>query len=371
VSLTNHNLITGYIMLDGGDDVAQNLLDSNFGAGNDRFTNTDSGIVRTAHNGGATEITRFNGLENFYNSGLVTLIDGGEGDRFFLSGDFHAGSGVLGVDAFLGPPGSIADVMQIENDVTGETALRVNNTSPFGGALNKQGITVVEVLGNATAGNFYLENGPIDAGFFVYELFFEPGAVNIFELRSGAPGSSAFILVTTSQDIWHATAGTWFDRAADLRVLLNGGGPGMAGGGYGMQPMRAAPAIDSVGYSAFGRSRRCGPRAWVPGSTATAAPRVLGRCRRLLRRRQSHRLRRRGQCQRQARPACRVVAGDLLGITMEPFVIGSVWSNLSGDNEASLTSFGTPFLFEDDIPDVWGEASLGVNFVAPGALTAL
>ena len=59
------------------------------------------------------------------------------------------------------------------------------------------------------------------------------------------------------------------------------------------------------------------------------------------------------------------------GITMEPFVIGSVWGNLSGDNQASLTSFGTPFLFTDDIPDVWGEASLGVNFFAPGALTAL
>jgi outer membrane autotransporter protein len=88
------------------------------------------------------------------------LIDGGEGDRFFLSGNFHASGGVLGVDAFLGPPGSIADVFQVENDVTGETALRVNNTSPFGGALNQDGIVVVEVLGNVQPNAFFLENGP-------------------------------------------------------------------------------------------------------------------------------------------------------------------------------------------------------------------
>ena len=173
------------------------------------------------------------------------------------------------MDAFLGPPGSIADVFQVENDVTGETALRVNNTSPFGGALNQDGIVVVEVLGNVQPNAFFLENGPIDAGFFVYELFFEPGATNIFELRSGAPGSSAFILpqlITASQDIWHATAGTWFDRSADLRVLLNGGGPGMGAGGYGMQPMRAAPPIDQAGYSAFGQSVLNTPAVWAKGS---------------------------------------------------------------------------------------------------------
>jgi hypothetical protein len=37
----------------------------------------------------------------------------------------------------------------------------------------------------------------------------------------------------------------------------------------------------------------------------------------------------------------------------------------------TLNSFGTPFAFVDDLPDVWGEASLGVNFFSPGALTAL
>jgi outer membrane autotransporter protein len=418
------------------------------------------------------------------------------------------------VDAFLGPPGSIADVFQVENDVTGVTALRVNNTSPFGGALNQDGIVVVEVLGNVQPNAFFLENGPIDAGFFVYELFFEPGATNIFELRSGAPGSSAFILpqlITASQDIWHATAGTWFDRSADLRVLLNGGGPGMGAGGYGMQPMRAAPPIDQAGYSAFGQSVLNTPAVWAKGSgtwlnrDGSATSSAFGSTfnfnlnrdldvfqlesgidmgmRGLFSERDTlvfgilggfiasgldydklaarfdyrggevggyatylnggwfvdtlvkvdllevdseqapgfpssfdsttwglrtdtgyrfggwrggafleplatieviwadiddftagpNRIAFDDEANVRGRLGLRAGLSQALwsGITMEPFVIGSVWGNLDGDNQASLNSFGTPFLFTDDIPDVWGEASLGVNFFAPGVLTAL
>ena len=59
-------------------------------------------------------------------------------------------------------------------------------------------------------------------------------------------------------------------------------------------------------------------------------------------------------------------------IVMEPFVIGSVWSNLSGDNQATLTSLGTSFgPFTDEPDDLWGVVSAGVNFFSPGANTSL
>ena len=45
--------------------------------------------------------------------------------------------------------------------------------------------------------------------------------------------------------------------------------------------------------------------------------------------------------------------------------------NLSGDNQATLTSSGTTFRFEDDLDDVWGEVSAGVNFFNPSASTAV
>jgi hypothetical protein len=53
------------------------------------------------------------------------------------------------------------------------------------------------------------------------------------------------------------------------------------------------------------------------------------------------------------------------------FVIGSLWGNLSGDNQATLVSSGTTFRFEDDLDDVWGEVSAGVNFFNPLASTSV
>jgi autotransporter family porin len=59
------------------------------------------------------------------------------------------------------------------------------------------------------------------------------------------------------------------------------------------------------------------------------------------------------------------------GTTMEPFVIGSLWGNLSNDNQGTLVSTGTTFILKDDLQDVWGEVSAGVNFFNPSANTSV
>ena len=59
------------------------------------------------------------------------------------------------------------------------------------------------------------------------------------------------------------------------------------------------------------------------------------------------------------------------GTTMEPFVIGSLWGNLSDDNQATLVSTGTSFHLEDNLQDVWSEVSAGVNFFNPSASTSV
>jgi autotransporter family porin len=56
---------------------------------------------------------------------------------------------------------------------------------------------------------------------------------------------------------------------------------------------------------------------------------------------------------------------------MEPFVIGSLAGNLSDDHKATLVSTGTSFTLKDDLQDVWGELSAGVNFFNPAAITSL
>jgi outer membrane autotransporter protein len=59
------------------------------------------------------------------------------------------------------------------------------------------------------------------------------------------------------------------------------------------------------------------------------------------------------------------------GTTIEPFVIGSLWSNLTDANQATLSSSGTRFLLEDNLNDVWGEVSAGVNLFTPSAGTSV
>jgi hypothetical protein len=40
-------------------------------------------------------------------------------------------------------------------------------------------------------------------------------------------------------------------------------------------------------------------------------------------------------------------------------VIGSLWGNLSDDNQATLVSSGTTFKVEDDLQDVWARSLPG------------
>ncbi len=50
----------------------------------------------------------------------------------------------------------------------------------------------------------------------------------------------------------------------------------------------------------------------------------------------------------------------LLGVALEPFLEASLWSELDGDNRASLVSDGEPFAFTDSPDDVWGVVSAGL-----------
>ena len=71
----------------------------------------------------------------------------------------------------------------------------------------------------------------------------------------------------------------------------------------------------------------------------------------------------------------RVRAGTTMqaweGTLVEPFVIGSLWSNLSDNNSATLVSTGRSFRFNDDLEGVWGEISAGANFFNFSQTTAV
>ena len=239
VEIFNSGTITGFVMLD-ADDRFTNQAGGTFEArqtsdfdafgegGSDLFRNEAGGTVHA--NGG----TRFVNLERFENRGLISMVDWKAGDSFTISNtvggtdlDFVAfGGSTLAVDAFLSGPGkSKSDTLTIEGDVSGVTTVQVVNTNQGPGVFNPEGFRVVTVTGATPNPNAFQMAQPVDTGFFDYDLYFVPTGSGFWELRS-FPGGGAFLLpqlVTAAQDIWHEGSSTWFDRTADLRVLMAGG----------------------------------------------------------------------------------------------------------------------------------------------------
>jgi hypothetical protein len=239
VDIFNTGTITGFVLLDADDTFINQAggvfearqtsdFDAYGGGGTDLFVNEAGGTVH------ATGDTRFVNLERFENQGLISMVDGAPGDSFTISNTpggtdlkFAAsGNSRLAVDAFLGGPGnSASDTLTIEGDVSGVTRVSVVNTNYGPGVFNPSGMRVVTVTGATPNPDAFQLDQSIDTGFFNYDLFFTPTGSGHWDLRSFA-GPGAFLLpqfVTAAQDIWHQSASTWFDRTADLRVLLAGG----------------------------------------------------------------------------------------------------------------------------------------------------
>ncbi len=192
----------------------------------------------------STGLTTFVGLDDFNNSGLLsmqnTYADHGwgpspyygsrVGDVTMMTGHFNAGAGSrLAIDAILaGRYNSASDLLVVGGDVTGApTEVQVNFDASVAGQYNPFGTPVVGVVsGNTGLGDFHLANGPIDRGLFRYDLFLdEPGAPapagsKSWVLASYADGSAYALaeFAGLAQGIWNTTSDSWIDRAGDLRV---------------------------------------------------------------------------------------------------------------------------------------------------------
>jgi outer membrane autotransporter protein len=237
--IENTGLITGFVDLTDRSDTFKNMAGGTFnasrtsrfgGGGEDLFANEAGGTLRAADNFNKSEETRFVGLEQFDNAGLITMVDGKPRDILRLSNGL-GGTGLdfigagptstLAVDAHLGGPGSTSDKLIVEGNTYGRTRIEVHNTNQSSARFDPVGIPVVFVDGNVNANDFYLDK-PIDAGFFEYDLFFVPTGSGFFELKNHTGGGSHLLpqLVTVTHDTFHNSTETWFDQSTDLRVLL-------------------------------------------------------------------------------------------------------------------------------------------------------
>ena len=270
-TIDNSGDIVGRVGLTNKDDVFNILPDgtwitaglpasSYFGLGFDRVNN--GGLVQTALRGTVAETTNFFSLEEFNNTGTLSMIDGelpgdlpfdAQRDVTYTSGIFSgSGASTLGVDTFLGKAGSTSDVLKVGgldaggNEIAGlvtpgQTQILVNDVNAGAGAFNLQGILVVDVVdplgvtfGKKDVGetaSFVISpdsanysskfGGVIDKGLFFYDL----AVIGNDQYLIGLPDQEVFELpklVTGAQTVWQETTGVWLDRQADLRTYLQG-----------------------------------------------------------------------------------------------------------------------------------------------------
>ena len=201
---------------------------SDFGLGEEDEVNNNSVLI-AAVAAGTPETPVLTGLERFNNSGAVSLIDGGAEDILEITGvlagetRYSSEGGLLGVDAILGPDGK-ADQLHISGDVVGQTKVHVNVVGATG--FNDEGIAVVRVFsGDTTDGDFILD-GPLNAGFYTWDLRYND-TLKQHELFSSGVGLGAEEVaagMTSTQDLWMQTLGTLLGRQMDLRSLIGGTG---------------------------------------------------------------------------------------------------------------------------------------------------
>ena len=226
--------VTGYNSVDGDSD-------------NDWIQN--NGWIQSAFDYTDDEWTGFR-TEVFENSGILSLADGGAGDRMRIWGNYDSFAGSLAVDVDFGNAES--DRLSIEGDITGETGIIVRRAYDTGIGYLGDEIDVVSYSDNVyepadgafyissasdgyyqIAGNDYIQDGLLawylqhDTDWDDYELVNDwgPGAQNAPAIISGA------------QQIFYDTLGAVEDH-------IYGGQFGQSGGG-GADVVEMAPAVET------------------------------------------------------------------------------------------------------------------------------
>lgn len=210
-TLANSGTVNGGVQLSGLNDSLANsglfnaTIDSDFGAGDDAFTN-DGNVSAT----GATTLT---GLEQFTNNGLVSLANGTVGDSLTLPGTY-TGTGMLEVDVNSDGAGS-ADRLVIAGAATGNTSLIVNEvgTSPdFGNTF-----LIVDAGAGTTEDAFLLADEDATIGFLSYATLFDAGTGDVFLTSTiGTPVFQTVKYAEGAQSLWYRSADAWAAHIASL-----------------------------------------------------------------------------------------------------------------------------------------------------------
>jgi outer membrane autotransporter protein len=301
VQVANTGAVVGRVDLTDGNDIFANGANgvwstagrNFFLGGNDLIAN--AGLIQTH---GTTEFSMDGGANVVNNSGVIQVLNGGAagtggtgrvlfssvggtlqfnnagglidmstdvGNRtentVVIQGNFNAsGNSRLGVDTFLGAPGSTSDRLGVQGNVTGATSIIVHDVNPGPGAFNPTGIAVVNISGAGNLSNFQLSSasdhfnpgfgGVLDKGLFFYFLANDPNAtstgctlnhcVSLFSLPS-VTAQQLPIAITAAQTIFYETALMWEDRQTEVRDWWARGPLANIGGAGADMPVKARP----------------------------------------------------------------------------------------------------------------------------------
>lgn len=302
----NYGSITGRFDGSKGDDTFVNLGkwtftgESRFGKGDNGVYN--AGLIQNAVRAGQRETAIYRSVDTFVNAGVLSLHDQELGDEFrrdrvFIDGDYEGKDGLIVIDADLGektvmpdmigrgaPPPQVAvndaDRVIIKGDVSGTTYVAVNNIGKGDLRFDTYGIPIIEVDGRNYDASFELANGPIDGGWFSYNLHYtedmtgrESNGQGQNSLATGGLGESvkidgmwvlaasldaeayqAPVITYAASNLWHAGTGIWGERSNDLRASFAGSGFGGGGADIIVDPAEpAAPVASRGGPGIWGR----------------------------------------------------------------------------------------------------------------------
>ncbi len=202
--LTNSGTINGRMQLSAFDDEVFNTgtfnatMDSEFGAGNDLFTNNGKVIVE-----GTITLA---GLEQFVNNNVINMANRTVGDSLTVAGDY-VGGGSLGIDVSFDGAGS-SDILIVSGSARGNTSLVINDisTAPNFGNM----VLVVDAGAGTVADAFSLSAESVTIGFVSYSVSFD-AAGNDFFLSSaiGAPVFQTLKFVEGAQSLWQRSTHAW------------------------------------------------------------------------------------------------------------------------------------------------------------------
>jgi len=223
-SLTNSGLIEGALILADGDDRVTNIgtllvaTDSDFGAGDDLFTNT--GVVQLGKAAAPLNV-RFLGLERFANDGgLIDLRNERAGDVLTLGGAYAAtGKARVALDVSA----AAVDSLVVAGAATGKTTVQLQGLKDQDATLIAKPLTLIKVGVGSAADAFQIENA--DHGLVQYGLTFS-AATNSYQLEASAGRAVRQSLRAGEglQAAWRASADAFNTEQALSRAAGGDGG---------------------------------------------------------------------------------------------------------------------------------------------------